>query len=319
MTFSLYLLVQSKKNKYFLTEELKKKSVLFFTKTSRNKTFITEEIKGINKYFFTPSSKTKYFISEEIKLKSKYFFTIGSKNKYFITEVLDANPEDNSCLYPKELDRIRNKAILLYYKEVKNSLKDSIFRESYGKISTEGYNLAGNLRLFLDYLSSIWLEKDNDSKSGLVRTSDFYYTNYSINDIIVNFRECGINVKSVVALFNLNSYSIIDGDWPNYFLINNIINPPTEEALKTLKQFTDIYTSESINIDNNQAINSISAAQIYFHLTKELKYLSSFSINGSDYIAYTDYNKTDVTYVPPVFGYTISNTDTVTITYWYEE
>ena len=69
---------------------------------------------------------------------------------------------------------------------------------------TKGYFSAGNLRLFLDYLSAIWLERKNDSASGLVRTSDYYYTKYQINDIIVNFRKCDINVKPVVALFDLN-------------------------------------------------------------------------------------------------------------------
>jgi hypothetical protein len=297
MAFSLYLLVQGKKNKYFFTEELKKKSILFRTKTSY----------------------TRLFTGEQLKNKVKYFFTPSNVIKYFFTDPLDIDPEGNICIYPKELDIIRSKAILLYYKEIKKSLKDSVFKESYGKICKTGYNISGMSRLLLDYLSSIWIERDNDSRSGLVRTSDFYYTKYSINDIIVNFRECGINIKPVVALFNLNSYTIIDNEWPNYFMMDKVINPP-EDKEKEMKQWTDIFTLQSMTPDRNQAIKSLSASQTSFIPTKNIKYFSAFTINGVDYTGYTDYNANSVTYSPSIiFGYNIESNDTVIITYWYEE
>ena len=90
--------------------------------------------------------------------------------------------------------------------------------------------------------------------------------------------------------------------------------------MPTLKQYTDIFTLESITAESNQSKYNISNAQTNFPLTKTLKYLTSFVINGSDYIGYVDYNYTAVTYSPSVLnGYTITNNDTVTITYWYEE
>ena len=134
MAFSLYLLVQGKKNKYFLTEELKKKSILFRTKNSYTKLFTAEELKNVVKYFRTKNSKTKYVFGEELKNKVKYFLTPSSLVKYFFTDPLDIDPTSNICIYPKQLDIIRNKAILVYYKEIKKALKDSIFKESYGKI-----------------------------------------------------------------------------------------------------------------------------------------------------------------------------------------
>jgi hypothetical protein len=320
MAFPLYLLTESSYSIYLLTQELQKKAAYFFTPEYKSRYIFSEDLKYIGKYLFTPHFNSNYIFTEELKFFSKYFFTPDFNSSYFFTEELDANPEDNSCLYPKELDRIRNKAILLYFDEVIASLKNSIFKEGYGKISEGGYNRTGMLRILLDYLSSIWLEKDTDSRSGLARVSDYYYTKYSINDIIVNFRECGINIKSIVALFNLNSYSIIDSDWNNYYLINNIINPPTEEVVKTLKQFTDIFTTEFISLDPNQQQYTIVDGQNIFPVTKGIKYLTSFSINGNDYTAFTDYNMSSVTYSQStLFGYIVSSSDTVTITYWYEE
>lgn len=298
MTFSRYLATPIIKARYIATE--------LFHPTSR--------------YFVTPIEKARYFSTIPFVITSRYFVTPVEKSRYFNTVPLDISEFNNICHYPKELDILRQKATLLLWDEVKSKLYSSLEYEGWGKINTRGYFSAGNLRLFLDYLSSIWLERDNDSRSGLVRTSDFYYTKYNINDIIVNFRKCDINVKPIVALFNLNSYSIIDGDWPNYFVINNILNPPTEQDMPTLKQYTDIFTLESIVLDSNQSKYTLSNAQTNFPLTKQLKYLTNFSINGSDYIGYVDYNYTSVTYdAPQLNGYTITSSDTVTITYWYEE
>jgi hypothetical protein len=320
--FSLYLLTNGKfgKTSYFFTEDFKKQTGYFFTENHKASYFLTEDFKKKAAYFFTQNHKASYIITEDFKKKAAYFLTSSFITKYFFTEELQTDEFTNVCHYPKELDRIRQKAVLLIWKEVKNKLKNTLSAESWGKIETSGYFASGSLRLLLDYLSSIWLERDNDSKSGLVRTSDFYYKKYNINDIIVNFRECDINIKPIVALFDLNSYSVQDDGWPNYFLINNIINPPTEEGMATLKQYTDIFTLESINLDLNQSKYPLSNAQTNFPLTKTLKYLTSFVINGSDYIGYVDYNYTAVSYSPSVLnGYTITNSDTVTITYWYEE
>jgi hypothetical protein len=320
--FSLYLLTNGNfgKTSYFITEDFKKQAGYFFTENHKTLYFLTEDFKKKAAYFFTENHKASYIITEDFKKKAAYFLTTAFVSKYFLTEELEIGDFDNICHYPKQLDVIRQKAVLLIWKEVKNKLKNTLSAESWGKIETRGYFASGSLRLLLDYLSSIWLERDNDSKSGLVRTSDFYYKKYSINEVVVNFRECDINIKPIVALFDLNSYSVQDDGWPNYFVINNIINPPTEEGMATLKQHTDIFTLESINLDLNQSKYTIANAQTNFPLTKTLKYLSSFSINGSDYIGYVDYNYTTVIYSPSVLnGYTITSNDTVTITYWYEE
>ncbi len=320
MAFPLYLLSESSYSIYLLTQELQKKAAYFFTSEYKTNYIFSEDLKYIGKYIFTPKFISKYIFTEELNFYSKYIFTSDFNGKYIFTPNSDILDFDNECYYPKKLDVLRQKATLLIWKEVKAKLYDSLDAETWGKINTCGYNASGSLRLLLDYLSSIWLERDNDSRAGLVRTSDYYYTKYKINDIIVNFRECDINIKSIVALFDLNSYSVIDGNWPNYFIINNILNPPTEETLKTLKQYTDIFTLDGdIGADSGQSLHSLNDAQTNFPLTKTLKYLTSFVINGSDYIGYVDYNTTGVTYVPSVFGYTITNSDTVTITYWYEE
>lgn len=317
---SIYLITTGNKSNYFITEPASNFPNYFVTSGVKSTYFVSES--SINsRYFVTSGVYSKYLITEDKSLNSKYFVTSADVTRYFTTELRDTDAYSNICYYPKVLDIIRQKATLLIWNEIKKKLYSSLNYENWGKINTCGYFSAGNVRLLLDYLSSIWLERDNDSRSGLVRTSDYYYTKYKINDIIVNFRNCDINVKPIVALFNLNSYSVIDGNWPNYFIINNIINPPTEEALKTLKQYTDIFTLDAlVTANSGQSKYTIASAQINFSLTKTLKYISSFVINGSDYIGYIDYNYTTVTYSPSVLnGYTITSSDTVTITYWYEE
>jgi hypothetical protein len=317
MAFSVYLVTPITKARYIPTE--------FLHPTSR--------------YFITPIEKARYFSTIPYKITSRYFVTPISKSR-FISVSGDPDPDDvkarylppvdypqaptldfpNECHYPTELDLIRQKATLLIWEFVENNLYSTIGKEAWGKKDVKGYYDAGNLRILLDYLSSIWIEKDTDSRSGLVRTADYYYTKYNIAEIIDNFRNCDLNIKEIVALFNLNSYTIIDGDWPNYFVINSIINQP-QQGDTTLKQYTDIFTLNNlITTDSNQSKYNLNNAQQNFTLTKELKYLTSFTINGSDYIGYTDYNTAAVTYSPPVLnGYTISSSDTVTITYWYEE
>lgn len=317
---TIYLITTGSKSNYFVTEDISKFSNYFITSGFKSNYFVTES--SINsRYIVTSGVGSRYIISEDKKLNSRYLVTTADITRYFTTELRDIDTYANICYYPKELDIIRQKATLLIWDAIKKKLYSSLNYESWGKINTCGYFSAGNVRLLLDYLSSIWLERDNDSRSGLVRTSDYYYTKYKINDIIVNFRNCDINIKPIVALFNLNSYSVIDGNWPNYFIINNIINPPTEEALKTLKQYTDIFTLDAlVTANSGQSKYTIASAQTNFLLTKTLKYITSFVINGSDYIGYIDYNYTAVTYSPSVLnGYTITSSDTVTITYWYEE
>ena len=321
--FSLYLLTKEGfgQTSYIFTEEFKRKAGYFFTENYKTSYLLTEEFKRRAAYFFTPSYKTSYIFTEEFKRKAVYFLTSSFITRYFLTEELGIPDFDNICHYPKELDILRQKASLLIWDEVKDIFHDSLAKEGWGKPDTGGYYAAGNVRVLLDYLSSIWMERDNDSKSGLVRTSDFYYNKYNINDIIVNFRNCDINIKPIVALFDLNSYTVQDDSWPNYFVINNILNPPTEEGMPTLKQYTDIFTLDGdVMPESGQSKYPINNAQVNFPLTKQLKYLTNFSINGSDYIGYVDYNYTTVTYDPPQLnGYTITSSDTVTITYWYEE
>lgn len=321
--FSLYLLTTSKFGKtcYFVVEDFKKNASYFFTQNHKGTYVVTEDFKKKAAYFFTTSFRASYVITEDFKKKAAYFLTSAFISRYFLTEDLEIGGFDNICHYPKELDILRQKASLLIWDEVKDILHDSLAKEGWGKPDTGGYYAAGNVRVLLDYLSSIWMERDNDSKSGLVRTSDFYYNKYNINDIIVNFRNCDINIKPIVALFDLNSYTVQDDSWPNYFVINNILNPPTEEGMPTLKQYTDIFTLDGdVMPESGQSKYRINNAQVNFPLTKQLKYLTNFSINGSDYIGYVDYNYTTVTYSPSIVnGYTITNSDTVTITYWYEE
>jgi hypothetical protein len=88
-----------------------------------------------------------------------------------------------------------------------------------------------------------------------------------------------------------------------------------------MKQYKDIYTTQGdIDVDNYQSIYSLSDAQTTFTPTKNIKYFSSFTVNGVDYSGYVDYNSNSVTYSPSTaFGYTIQRSDIVTITYWYEE
>lgn len=296
-------------------------SVYLVTPITRAKYFNIEAFHPTSRYFVTPIEKARYFTTIPFVTTSRYFVTQIQRARYFNTLPFDTVDFNNICHYPKELDIIRHNATLLLWDEAKKKLYSSLDYESWGKVNTRGYFSAGNLRLLLDYLSSIWLERDNDSKSGLTRTSDFYYTKYNINDIIVNFRKCDINIKPIVALFDLNSYSVQDDGWPNYFVINNILNPPTEQDMPTLKQYTDIFSLDPDVIpDSNQSKYGINNAQVNFPLTKQLKYLTGFTINGSDYIGYVDYNYTSITYdAPQLNGYTITNNDTVTITYWYEE
>jgi len=317
----IYVASSGSTKTYFVTEPPKDIKVYLTTVGSKKLYVSTQEFKPAKVYITTPLFKKVYLTTEEPKKAKVYLITPGFKKVYLTTEELDIADYDNECHYPKELDRIRQKATLLLWDEAKKKLYTSLNYESWGKVNTRGYFAAGNLRILLDYLSSIWLERDNDSKSGLVRTSDYYYTKYKINDIIVNFRKCDINVKPTVALFNLNSYSVQDDGWPNYFVINNILNPPTEQDMATLKQYTDIFSLDPDVIpDSNQSKYGINNAQTNFPLTKQLKYLTGFTINGSDYIGYVDYNYTSITYdAPQLNGYTITNNDTVTITYWYEE
>ena len=318
---SFYLLTSKSFNFYLKTEEFKRKHAYIFTNNLKNYYFLTEDFKKKAAYFYTNAYKASYVITEDFKKKTAYFLTNSLISKYIFTEELDTSAYPNICHYPKKLDIIRQNAVLLIWEAAKNKLKESLSAEAWGKIDTCGYTASGSLRLLLDYLSSIWMERDADSKSGLVRTSDFYYKKYVINDIIVNFRECDINIKSIVALFDLNSYSVQDNGWPNYFIINNILNPITEEGMPTLKQYTDIFTLDAEVVpDSNQSKYGITNAKTNFLLTKQLKYLTGFTINGSDYIGYVDYNYTSITYDPPQLnGYTITTSDTVTITYWYEE
>jgi hypothetical protein len=102
-------------------------------------------------------------------------------------------------------------------------------------------------------------------------------------------------------------------------MMNAIINPP-EETEKQMKQWTDIFTLQSITADKNQAKWPLTAGQSIFIPSKNIKYFSAFTINGVDYTGYTDYNANSVTYSPSItFGYNIESNDTVILTYWYEE
>jgi hypothetical protein len=281
---------------------------------------ITEPVgKKIN-YFFTPVFKNKYIFTSLLKFYTKYLFTPSFKSSYIFSENFPAIDIPNICDYPTELEIIRSNATLLYYNEIITALKKSTYAESYGKVCMTGYNKTGMMRILLDYLSAIWLERKDDSNSGLIRNSDYYYTKYFIKDIISNFRECEVNIKPIVALFNLNSYTIADDEWPNYFMMNEVINPPDEVTQKEMKQWTDIYTLQSMTPDRNQSINLLQTGQTSFTPTKLIKYFSAFTINGVDYTGYTDYNANSVTYSPSIaFGYNIESNDTVVITYWYEE
>jgi len=319
--FSLYLLTSGKfgKTSYFFTEEFKKQAGYFFTQNHKNYYFLTEEFKKRAAYFFTPNYKTSYIFTEEFKKKAAYFLTSSFISKYLFTEELDIGDFELDCIYPSEVEEIRFKAIQLYYSLIEDHLKKSLSEEKYGKVSMGGYNRTGMLRILIDYLSSIWLQKDADSKSGLIRTSDYYYNKYNLYDIIKNFRECGLNIKPIVALFELNSYSIEDDEWPNYFMMNVIINPPVLTD-KKMRQWTDIFTKQNVTADKNQSIKTISDNQTTFIPTKNIKYFSAFTINGVDYTGYTDYNANSITYSPSIaFGYNIADSDTVILTYWYEE
>jgi hypothetical protein len=275
--------------------------------------------KKIN-YFFTPQLNIKYILTEPLSYYTKYLFTPVFKSAYLFTPTVPEIDIPNECRYPTELDEIRNKAVILYYKEISKVLKDSIYNESYGKVSMTGYNKTGMMRILIDYLSAIWIQKDYDSRSGLVRTADYYWVTYKIYDVISNFRECNMNIKPIVALFNLNSYTVKDDEWPNYFMMDKVINPPDEDKQKEMKQWTDIYTLQNMTPDRNQSINTLDSSQTSFFPTKNIKYFSAFTINGVDYTGYTDYNANSVTYSPSItFGYNIESSDTVIITYWYEE
>lgn len=319
--FSFYLLTSGNfgKTSYFITEDFKKRAAYFFISDFKSTYFVTEDFKKKAAYFLTLNYKTSYIFTEDFKKRAAYFFTPAFLSKYVFTEELDINDYELDCIYPSKLENIRFKAIKLYYAEIEKLLKDSIYKESYGKVCEAGYNRTGMMRILIDYLSSIWLERDSDSRSGLIRTQDYYYTKYQIYDIIKNFRECDINIKPIVALFNLNSYSIEDNEWPNYFMMNEVINPP-DETEKQMRQWTDIFTLQSMTADSNQAVKPLSSGQNIFIPTKNIKYFSAFTINGADYTGYTDYNANSVTYSPSIaFGYNIESNDTVILTYWYEE
>jgi len=316
MALSIYLVTPITKARYIPTEFLKTTSKYFITPIEKSRYFSTIPYKITSRYFVTPIQKSRYISINKDPDEDNLDFRYIPPVTFPQSPILDY---PNICYYPTELDTIRQKAILLIWEFVQKSMYSSINKEAWGKKDVKGYYDAGNLRILLDYLSSIWIEKNTDSKSGLVRISDYYYTTYNIKNIISNFKNCNLNIKEIVALFGLDSYTIIDGDWPNYFVINNIINPINAAGMPTLKQYTDIFTLDTIVLDSNQSKYSITNAKTNFLLTKQLKYLTNFSINGSDYIGYVDYNYTSVTYSPPVIGYTITSSDTVTITYWYEE
>lgn len=329
----IYVASSGSAKTYFVTEPHKNAKVYLTTVASKKLYISTQEFKPAKVYFTTPASKKVYFdIVQEgfrpplpgglVPLFCKvYLVTPGLKKLYFSTEELDPTPYPNNCKYPKELDLIRQKASVLIWEIVKTCLYTSTYEESYGKESLKGYNKAGMLRLLLDYLSSVWMEKNNDSLSGLARPSNYYYTTYSIKEIIETLKKCDLNVKDIVALFNLNSYTIIDNEWPNYFMMNQVINPPDEETQKQMKQYKDIYTTQGgVLPDSGQSIYNLTAAQSTFTPTKSIKYFGSFTINGVDYSGYIDYNANSVHYSPSaLFGYTIQADDIVTITYWYEE
>ena len=280
---------------------------------------ISEPIVNKIKYFFTPQLNIKYILTEPFSYYTKYLFTPVFKAAYVFTPTLPENDIPNTGNYPKQLEIIRSKAALLYYKEISKVLKSSIHSENYGKVSMTGYNKTGMLRILLDYLSAVWIQRDQDSRSGIEREQDYYYTTYNINDIILNFRECHINIKPIVALFNLNSYTIIDDQWPDYFVIDKGVIPGVEKEIQ-MKQWTDIYTLQAVSPDRNQGVNSLSINQTIFIPSKIIKYFSAFTINGVDYTGYTNYNANSVTYSPSQqFGYNVENNDTVIITYWYEE
>lgn len=296
-------------------------SVYLITPKSYNLYLKTEDFKKIHAYFFTFKYKEGYIITEDFKKKAAYVLTSSLLSKYLFTEDYDKiDPLEQTCRYPTQLDYIRDLAVKLYHKEIEELLKSSIYSESYGKVSQGGYIKTGMMRILIDYLSSIWIQKDYDSRSGLARTADYYWTTYQIYDVISNFRECNLNIKPIVALFNLNSYTVIDDEWPNYFMMDKVINPPDEDKQKEMKQWTDIYTLQPVTPDRNQSIKPLSSSQTSFLPTKIIKYFSAFTINGVDYTGYTDYNANSVTYSPSqLFGYNIEDNDTVIITYWYEE
>jgi hypothetical protein len=271
-------------------------------------------------YFTTTSSFSIYPVTVDNKKYSIYFSTKGGKSIYFTTPDYDSEDWEGCCEYPTELERIREDAVTLSWEIIESKLYASTNKESYGKVDLYGYNVAGELRILLDYLSSIWIEKRDDAASGLVRTATYYWDKYSLDEIIITFRKCDVNIKEIVALFNLKTYEVIDGEWPNYEMMEAIINPPTAETTLTLKQYTDIFTNQEVLTVPNQSVHGLSAAQTNFVVDKKIKYFSDITINGNSYIGFASYSNFTVTYSPSILdGYTIAETDLVAITYWYEE
>ena len=128
---SFYLLTGRSFNFYLKTEDFKKKHAYIFTHNFRNNYVITEDFKKKAAYFFTNSYKSYHIITQDFKKKAAYFLTNSTISSYFFTEELDTSAYPNICHYPKELDIIRQNAVLLIWKEAKNKLKESLSDELY--------------------------------------------------------------------------------------------------------------------------------------------------------------------------------------------
>jgi len=101
-----------------------------YTSFSFSVSFYTEESKPYKVYPYTSKDKTVYAYTEPSKLFKSYFYTNKLPTVYFYTEPRfngeDPFYSDNDCKYPSELELIRQKAILEYYKQVKSPLFLSI-------------------------------------------------------------------------------------------------------------------------------------------------------------------------------------------------
>lgn len=203
-----YLVTNKSYDAYITTTEPKVYSYYFYTNRSYDSYFITESPQTYSYYFYTNRAFSFPFITESPIRYSFTFYTNKTQGFYFVTEDNISDNYPNICSYPSILENIRYNATKLYYDLSIDNLRKSINNESYGKESTSGYLEVGHLRILIDFLSSIYLEKEQDSLSGISREDNYFYTKYKLEDITNNFKKCHINIKPIVDLFNLNTYTL---------------------------------------------------------------------------------------------------------------
>lgn len=289
---------------------------LLTTSESVKRFFITAPENRNRRYFITSGKTNRFFITRPENRNTRFFITASKINRFFITEGL-AEEDYTCCKYPTWMMLYRQQATTYIYKTIVSLLSKSYINESYGKEDFSGYNLGLKLNSLLEYLTIISLRMREDENSGVDKTVEDYYTQYNLDCIIDYFKCNNINIKPLLTIFKIDTYTPSDYNFDAFDWAYNI--DIEDEISVTTKPFRHYYTNNPLSPTSGEARSSLVNGQTSFTTTKTIKSITSFVINGNDKTDRVDFSGNTVTYTSGgTYPYTVQSVDTIILNYLYE-